>query len=1037
MNILHISDFHYCEENLIYERVISAIINSIKKEKVSLDCALFTGDLVFYGNRKSDFAKAQEVLFDRLSNELGIKKHNIIMCPGNHDIDRTSIYPTAENSFNTLYNSNEAINILYKEKNQAYVDSLMPSASYSEFERSFYDPIIDDEFTPLYSIHFRTFHDAQYGFVCMNSAWISALDKKGKNDRGNLLFPVNALEEAISKLKRKSCRRVLLIHHPLHFFREYNATEIENLVFNNFDLMFSGHVHKAHSNSGHDGTNGLYVHVAKASLSHDESFQGCSIITLKDFSDNEVIVRELSYIPDSNECHIGQPIVHTIPVGEDKYKAIKFRNTIADKYYLELDNAQKLLLLNDDGVSSEFLSLFSFPSLRTRSDDAIGVQDASDALTEDDLFLKRDNLLFLGRDKCGKTTLLRWIQISFLRGFSRYQIIPFYVNCKEIESRISDTKFSLEDEIRNYYSVNTSKAKELLASGSFVLLLDNYSDNTSAAHFFKEYLTENNKCRFIVCAEYSASRPLSSYEISSQPIKGYYFQDLNRVDIVNYVEKRISRPEERDEVNEQIVRLCKQMQLPVNYWTVSLLLLIHKRSTDSYSQNIFEILDVCVDEIFGKKERALKGADIPFDKLKKICAYVAMRLFMGYRESVFSASKDDLIAILNEYIEDDDRLDVQAIDVFNFFCQSGILKIKNPGTDDYVFRHNGFFEYFLALRMTEDPDFMNHILSDSNLYLAFKNEWDIYSGIQRTDGLFLETIHNITRKNVESALSIPSSSFDQVLIEKGQAFSVIEEQYKSILAEKPLTSAQKAVIEDSVDALELESDVKPIEDFISSGLTPDTVERYLFILGRVFRNSDSIPKQFKVLKGDVIDTILLYYANLAFFSVDYIAHRAEAAIKDSGFDFSESQEKAILKMITDFSPLLSQVAMTDSIGHKSMGVILKRKLSEMEGSMHQNQYLAFLLVFVLADVDLEGNLDLVKELMSTISIPVLKTMIYFKLNYYMAFKAGGKAKLQAELSNMIKDQRHNMDSGMMDNAQQKSLDDSRKRSNALARKGRL
>ena len=142
-------------------------------------------------------------------------------------------------------------------------------------------------------------------------------------------------------------------------------------------------------------------------------------------------------------------------------------------------------------------------------------------------------------------------------------------------------------------------------------------------------------------------------------------------------------------------------------------------------------------------------------------------------------------------------------------------------------------------------------------------------------------------------------------------------------------------------------------------------------------------------------------------------------------------------MITDFSPLLSQVAMTDSIGHKSMGVILKRKLSEMEGSMHQNQYLAFLLVFVLADVDLEGNLDLVKELMSTISIPVLKTMIYFKLNYYMAFKAGGKAKLQAELSNMIKDQRHNMDSGLMDNAQQKSLNDSRKRSNALARKGRL
>lgn len=108
----------------------------------------------------------------------------------------------------------------------------------------------------------------------MNSAWLSALDQKGKNDRGNLLFPTDALKEAISKLNQHQCKKILLIHHPLHLFKEYNASEIEDLVFNNFDLMFSGHIHKAHSNSSHDGTNGLYNHVAKASLSHDTTLQG-------------------------------------------------------------------------------------------------------------------------------------------------------------------------------------------------------------------------------------------------------------------------------------------------------------------------------------------------------------------------------------------------------------------------------------------------------------------------------------------------------------------------------------------------------------------------------------------------------------------------------------------------------------------------------------------------------------------------------------------------------------------------------------------
>lgn len=61
MNILHISDFHYSDNNLVYERVISAIIKSLKENDIFPDCVLFTGDLVFYGNRNDDYKKAKEV----------------------------------------------------------------------------------------------------------------------------------------------------------------------------------------------------------------------------------------------------------------------------------------------------------------------------------------------------------------------------------------------------------------------------------------------------------------------------------------------------------------------------------------------------------------------------------------------------------------------------------------------------------------------------------------------------------------------------------------------------------------------------------------------------------------------------------------------------------------------------------------------------------------------------------------------------------------------------------------------------------------
>ena len=36
-------------------------------------------------------------------------------------------------------------------------------------------------------------------------------------------------------------------------------------------------------------------------------------------------------------------------------------------------------------------------------------------------------------------------------------------------------------------------------------------------------------------------------------------------------------------IQEKIIQLCKQLELPLNYWTVSLLLLIHSKSTDKFT----------------------------------------------------------------------------------------------------------------------------------------------------------------------------------------------------------------------------------------------------------------------------------------------------------------------------------------------------------------------------------------------------------------------------------------------------------------------
>lgn len=158
-------------------------------------------------------------------------------------------------------------------------------------------------------------------------------------------------------------KKILLIHHPLYFLKDFNLYSIENFIHNEFDLMFSGHVHKISSISRHSGTNGIFEHVAKASLSSKESL-GCTIIDLDDVEENKIKVKELTYIDDDEKCHIGQEVVHTIPCGIEKTKMIAFRKKIFDKIGIEKENANHLLLLKEDEDKKDFLSLYNHPVLK-------------------------------------------------------------------------------------------------------------------------------------------------------------------------------------------------------------------------------------------------------------------------------------------------------------------------------------------------------------------------------------------------------------------------------------------------------------------------------------------------------------------------------------------------------------------------------------------------------------------------------------------------------------------------------------------------
>ena len=106
MNILHLTDLHYSDKGKDPSKVINAIITKIKEENIVIDFVFFTGDIVNAGSDNAQYSQAVELLFSSLQSELQIDACNIIICPGNHDIDRTKISRSLKSHFNTEIKDN-------------------------------------------------------------------------------------------------------------------------------------------------------------------------------------------------------------------------------------------------------------------------------------------------------------------------------------------------------------------------------------------------------------------------------------------------------------------------------------------------------------------------------------------------------------------------------------------------------------------------------------------------------------------------------------------------------------------------------------------------------------------------------------------------------------------------------------------------------------------------------------------------------------------------------------------------------------------
>lgn len=992
MNILHLTDLHYNSES--YEKfsqhdMIRKLLDYLKSLRQEIDLVIFSGDLVFKGNSIDDFYKAKIEFLDKICETLNITSNEIILCAGNHDMDRTFRSESLEERFDTKIKNTDSLYNFFKNQNDYdFITSLNTTKNYNLFVKEFYTDKKSNKLSDLYSIHIRKIKGCEVGILSINSSWRSVDD----SSNGKLLFPKHLLEEAFFQLKDINCK-FLVMHHPIHWFKDFNQGELQNLIYKSCNIMLSGHIHESEISTHYKQNNGIFAHVSPASLTWDKDYVGFSVIEFDSQIDSNATVYKHHYSKEKDSFHFIDRIKISIPSGSEKIEQNRIREKINSKINVELLNAKDLLLTNnyDDENEEVFLDLFNNPKLKLKPKQELSEANNKeiDSFNFSNILINEKNYFIYGSDKTGKSSLLKYIQIYHLKNYIKNGNIPFYIDFKNENSK------SIIDDIRKYFEINKATTIDLIQNHNFRLLIDNFDPKSSYINVINDFLTEYPNVNFIVTCDYLTSRLFDEYEIDDREYQKIYMHDISRNDVRTFIEKNDTiQSKKHDNIVEKILTFCKQLELPLSYWTVSLLLMVHKKSQIDLSKNIYNLLDLCVDEILQKKYNVLNNSKVSFSQLKGICAHLAKFLLVENNSNLYSKSYVDILNELDKYFETNNRIKAQPKEILEYLIKSGVLKIKE--NEMVTFRLNGIFEFFIAQSMSEDTKFRDEMLKDE-VYLSFKNEFEIYSGIKNNDRDFLKTIFNKT----ESYFEMTNKRYREIGTIENILISKVSDKNDVNLAKivkllkpiEPVSNVEKDKLMEEYDKLSpLSSEVNLKKMFNISNLDSEVYERYIAILARVFKTMDGVNDA--DLLSKIIELLLETYINFGFF----IHEEIELEISDSEI---ESQEN-VLEIISKFLPFITQVTMSENIGQHNIENLLISKIEELKINYKSNQYKLFILYFVLMDIDDENIYNYVDELIDLMEIGVLKYSTIFKLNYYFSFKGSNNNRMAHFLKEKIK-----------------------------------
>ena len=248
MNILHLSDLHFGNsENAIswYNQLAEDLYQELECQQ--LDALILSGDIA-NKSTPEEYAAAQ-VFLDNLRQEFKLKPEQIVLVPGNHDLN----WGLSEDAY-TLYRRKDYQGALDEGRyidNGNYIEIRDEDKYQQRFQHfsDFYKSIKGQPYPLQYEQQAILHHFPKQNLLIVgfNSAW--QLDHHYRTRASiNPMAVTNALLAIHRDREYQNCLKIAVWHHPLNSSGEDRITDagfMEQLAKSGFRFAIHGHIHKA------------------------------------------------------------------------------------------------------------------------------------------------------------------------------------------------------------------------------------------------------------------------------------------------------------------------------------------------------------------------------------------------------------------------------------------------------------------------------------------------------------------------------------------------------------------------------------------------------------------------------------------------------------------------------------------------------------------------------------------------------------------------------------------------------------------------